>query len=106
MFTHLDHADLFNLALAGVTNIGAAFVVFAYGFWYWRLRQVSDTDLRPLILGIAVAKAAVWFWSFSGILLILDGHPLPIGSLPARLFFLAAVGMHVAVALKIKRSPR
>jgi hypothetical protein len=70
--------------------------------WWWRLR-VSDTNLRPLILAIALAKFGIWFWSLSQITqIILADATLPLWSLPARAIIMFAACMQVWVTTRIK----
>lgn len=97
--------DALNLVIAVITNVCCVYVVIIMFYWWWRLR-VSDTNLRPLILGIAFAKFAVWYWSFTGIIQIIYlDITLPAVTLPARIFMMMAAAMHVYVTTRIKPAP-
>lgn len=95
-----------NLAIAIVTNIACVYVFTVMTYWWWRLR-LSDTNLRPLILGIAFAKLGIWFWSFTAIMqLVYFDMTLPYITMPARIFIMLAALLHVYVTTRIKPAPK
>jgi hypothetical protein len=95
-----------NLVISVLTNIGSFYVVIAMTSWWWQLRA-STTNLRPLILGIAVAKFSVWIWSGTQIVFtVFYDVMLPLWSLPARCLMLIGVLTHVWVTTRVKPIPR
>lgn len=81
-----------NLIIATITNVGCIYLVIVMLWWWWRLRTIRRNQLRPLLLGIAFAKAAIWFWSFTGLLqIVLFNMTLPSVTLPARLLLMTAI---------------
>jgi hypothetical protein len=98
--------DLIDLAVSAITNIGCIYVVAVMLDWWWRLRRAT-TNLRPLILGIALAKFGIWFWTGSQMFFIVFyDQDLPTWSLPSRLFIMLAVLMHCWVTMRVKPVPR
>lgn len=102
----LDLYQLFNLMIATITNILSFYLVVTMGYWTHRLR-FTRSNLRPLIFSLGIAKLAVWFWSLSNIIEIIsnDVDP-PIGTLPARIFFMIAVVIQSYVTTRVKPAPR
>lgn len=97
--------DLIDLLVAGVTNIACIYVVIVYAFWWWHI-DPQQTNLRPLILGIVLAKAAIWSWSATAVIAItgFDVSP-PDFTLPARIAIMVAVLIHVWVTTRVKSFP-
>jgi hypothetical protein len=95
-----------NLVVSALTNIGSIYVVVVMSHWWWRLRR-GQTNLRPLILGIALAKFGIWFWTASQMFFIIFfDETLPLWSLPSRAIIMVGVLMHVWVTTRVKPAPR
>jgi hypothetical protein len=91
-----------NFIIAALTNIGCVYIVVSLSYWLWKLR-CSDTNMRPLLLGIIFAKVALWLWSATAMLQIVAlGGSLPAITLPSRVLILAAVITHVHVTTRIR----
>jgi hypothetical protein len=98
--------DTIDLFISAITNIGCIYVVTVMTYWWSRLRD-ADTNLRPLILGIALAKFGIWFWTASQMwFIVFFGADLPGWSLPARVLIMVGVLMHCWVTMRIRPAPR
>jgi hypothetical protein len=85
-----------ELIIAAVTFIGCCYVVIIMSI-LWLVLEKTRTQLRPLVLSVVVAKAAIGIWSAS-IFFHLDYLRLPVRSL-----ILAAVLMQVALSWRYFR---
>lgn len=88
-----------NLIVACVTLAACAYVVPAM-FWWWIKLHHTLTIFRPFILAVGLAKAAVAFWSATGIVQI-EWYSMtqPLITLPARVaMMVAALTMAAVVA--------
>lgn len=94
-----------NFTVAAATNIAAIYIITVMSYWWWRLKY-SDTNLRPLILSIFLAKAGIWFWTTTTMIQItfLD-IPQPLVTLPARIVILCAALTQVYVTTRVKPAP-
>lgn len=102
---YLDPRQLLDLTIATLTNVGALYLVIVMLSWTRRLRY-SRTSLRPLVLSLALAKGALWFWTFTNVvgILWLD-NSLPTITLPARSLWLVVVLVQVWVTVRIRPTP-
>ena len=98
----LDDADFIVAALA---NIVCIIVVITMSYWWWRLR-ISTTNLRPLILAIAFAKAALWMLTAIWMLEACDYIVPHIFKTSARTLFFIAASLQVWVTTRIKPAPK
>lgn len=103
----VDYAlDMVDLTISSITSIACIYIVIVMSYWWWKLR-VSATNLRALILGIALAKFAIGYWTFMQIkYIVFDGVDLPNWSLTPRLLIMIAALMQVWVTVRIKPAPK
>ncbi len=97
--------DSIDLIVAATTNIACIYVVIVYSYWWWNIDPLQ-TNLRPLILGIVLAKAAIWSWSATALVAIMGFHESPPNfTIPARVAIMVAVLIHVWVTTRVKSFP-
>jgi hypothetical protein len=88
-----------NLLIAAITVVASFYTTVVMVWWFFRLKYFK-TNLRPLILAIALAKSALCFWSATGVFQILFyDMNLPLISLPARLLFMVAAVLQSIVTM-------
>jgi hypothetical protein len=98
--------DMADLTISSVTAIACIYIVIVMSYWWWKLR-VSATNLRALILGIALAKFAIGYWTILQIQnIIFYNVDLPNWSLTPRLLIMVAALMQVWVTMRIKPAPK
>lgn len=99
-----DRLQNINLVIATVTFITALYVSVVMFYWWLKLRY-TKTNLRPLILSISMAKGAISFWAFTGMIqVIVFNLNQPLISMPARLLFMIACIIQAHVTTKYYRA--
>lgn len=95
-----------NLIVTTTTFIGCLYVVVIMSYWWWRLKE-SETNLRPLIGSIAIAKLGISLWALTNLvgLMIYGGAQQPLITLPSRILIMAAVLIQVWVTTRVQPAP-
>jgi hypothetical protein len=88
-----------NLTIAIITNVCCIYLVPVQLYWWSKLRRTSR-HLPQQFLVAAIIKSAIWYWTFTQILMItIWDMDLPNTTLAARLLFLIGVGIHVIMTM-------